>query len=321
MGTVKRSTAGLFAIAGLGAAAVAARGARKALQSGPDATDGVLVEADGDELVVESTDGARIAVRVAGPKDAGRTFVLAHCWTGDRRMWGPVARRLVADGHRVVTWDHRGHGRSTTGSDGYTIEALAADCAAVLDHLDVHDVVLAGHSMGGMTAQAALATQPSVRPRVAALALVATSCGDDTLTGNPRADQFGLRFMAHPALYRTMARPGVGPQLVRGVFGRTPARDHLAATAQCFAATQPLAVQGFAAAMATMDLSPHLPGFDLPTVVVIGSRDTLTPMARSQKIVALVPRAELVVLPDAGHMLPIERPAELTEILEKLAAG
>ena len=86
-------------------------------------------------------------MHTAGPED-GPVVVLAHCWTGSQQVWAPVARRLVAAGCRVVRWDQRGHGRSRAGHKGHSIEGLADDLASVLDQLDLHDVVLAGHSMG-----------------------------------------------------------------------------------------------------------------------------------------------------------------------------
>ncbi|HEX7443487.1 MAG TPA: alpha/beta fold hydrolase, partial [Acidimicrobiales bacterium] len=69
---------------------------------------------DGERTTITTPDGAELAVTVAGP-DAGPTVVLSHCWTGDQRIWAPVARRLVDQGHRVVLYDQRGHGGSTIG--------------------------------------------------------------------------------------------------------------------------------------------------------------------------------------------------------------
>ena len=71
---------------------------------------------DGEHRRVATDDGVELAVTVAGPDDAP-TVVLSHCWTGSRAIWGPVAERLVADDHRVVLYDQRGHGESTHTTD------------------------------------------------------------------------------------------------------------------------------------------------------------------------------------------------------------
>ena len=73
--------------------------------------------ADGERVEVDTTDGARLVVDVAGPSD-GPTVVLAHCWGGDIANWAPVAAPLVESGHRVIRWYQRGHGPSTVGSTG-----------------------------------------------------------------------------------------------------------------------------------------------------------------------------------------------------------
>ncbi|HET8618358.1 MAG TPA: alpha/beta fold hydrolase, partial [Acidimicrobiales bacterium] len=73
----------------------------------------------GRALVVTTDDGARLAVTDAGDRitlGGPAPVVLAHCWTGSRAVWAPVARRLVAAGHRVVLYDQRGHGASTAGT-------------------------------------------------------------------------------------------------------------------------------------------------------------------------------------------------------------
>ncbi|MGV3759960.1 MAG: alpha/beta fold hydrolase, partial [Actinomycetota bacterium] len=130
----------------------------------------------GRELVVPTDDGAHLAVTVAGPDDAP-TVVLPHCWTGTRETWGAVARRLVLGGHRVVLYDQRGHGRSTA-PDGHVpaIDQLGHGLRAVIDATDSTDVLLAGHSMGGMTIQSYAREHPEHFARhVRGAVLVATA--------------------------------------------------------------------------------------------------------------------------------------------------
>ena len=151
---------GAVAVAGTAGAVAAIVRAERRWQAaddpcGPD----VLALPDGEQRKVETDDGAVLSVVVAGPPDAD-TVVLSHCWTGSRGVWAPVARRLLERGRRVVLYDQRGHGESTVGTEGCTIERIAADLRDVLAAVDVRDAVLVGHSMVGMTVQAFAAHHP-----------------------------------------------------------------------------------------------------------------------------------------------------------------
>src|SRR5581483_7680281 len=123
------------------AAGVVAAGRRWAAADDPDAATRLTVP-EGTEVRIPTPDGGEITATVARGSDAGgRTFVLVHGWTNDRRIWAPVARELLNRGHRVVLYDQRGHGSSKEGADGLTIDAIGSDMAAVLEHLDVRDAV------------------------------------------------------------------------------------------------------------------------------------------------------------------------------------
>src|SRR5436305_11221606 len=118
---MRRSTKLLL---GAGGAAMAAAGATAAATAAAarwaranDPTEGnPLGVPDGEEIIVPTRDGAELStILIGGRGRRAATFVLSHCWTGDRRVWGPVAQRLADEGHRVVLYDQRGHGRSTVG--------------------------------------------------------------------------------------------------------------------------------------------------------------------------------------------------------------
>jgi non-heme chloroperoxidase len=275
-----------------------------------DPTEGEpLCLPDGDDVEVTTADGATIVARVAGHPD-GPVTVMVHGWTNDRRVWGPVAKRLVAKGHRVVLYDQRGHGASTVGADGLVLDALGADLRAVLEQLDVRDAVVAGHSMGGMAAQAFAIGYPDVvDDRVAALVLVASAC-DGAARGDLRTALADFAIADLPLRLAPIA-----PFFVRYTVGRHPHLGHLAAQAQLFTATPPAIRRQLRAAMRAMDLTPHLADLTVRTRIVAGRRDQLLAVARSERIAELIPGAELTVMDDHGHMLPWEAPDELAEVL------
>jgi pimeloyl-ACP methyl ester carboxylesterase len=307
---VRRRTAvaaGLAAV-GAGAAAVVAARRRRAVDDAIPALEG------GTETTVVTTDGAALHVHVAGPEEPDRpTVVLSHCWTGNMDTWAPVAARLVEDGYRVVRYDHRGHGRSTAPEAEVDVSRLGADLCEVLEAVDARDAVLAGHSMGGMTAMAFAVDHPDVaRERLRALVLVATSSG--ALARVPMSARVAPAVVASPVVERVLgSRPG--HVLVRGVHGRHAGRAALLASRDAFVATAATVRASHLRALLGMDLRDRIRSIGLPTTVVVGSRDLMTPPSHARAIAAAIPGARLVVVKGAGHMLPYEATAEVADAI------
>ncbi len=263
----------------------------------------------GERTVVETDDGAGLATTVAGE---GPPVVLAHCWTGGREVWAPVAHRLIARGHRVVLYDQRGHGSSTVGEAGFSIERLGTDLRCVLEHLDVVDAVLAGHSMGGMAVQSLVAHHPDVvDDRARALVLVSTAAAG--LSRGP-ADAGATRLVASRWVERLLASR-VGHALVRGTVGAEVRKRHLELTRDLFVACPPDTRAGCLGAMQVMDLREGVARAGVPVTVLVGTRDRLTPPGHAEELATAVPAAELTTVDDLGHMLPLEAPDEVAEVI------
>jgi non-heme chloroperoxidase len=300
------------------AAGVVVAGRRWAAADDPDAETRLIVP-EGREVRVPTDDGGEISVTVAGDADGQRrTFVLVHGWTNDRRIWAPVARLLLDRGHKVALYDQRAHGASRAGSDGLTIEALGADMRAVLEHLDASDAVVAGHSMGGMAAQAFAIEHPDVlAERVDAVALVSTASADLAMTGV--VHKFAPRVLGSNWVGRLVSHERIGPFFVRGTLGRKASRTNLRVMQDTFAATDPSARAGFYEAIAAMDLSEGLADVNIPVLVISGTRDGLVAHKNSRRLADLIEGARFEAVPDAGHMLPLETPDALADLLEDLA--
>lgn len=289
-----------------------------------------------------------ITVRVArsGTARPGEpTLVLAHGWSQDLRTWD----RVVADLRRagvtapILRYDHRGHGGSESpGAGGATIGRAADDLAAILtDHVD-GPVVLAGHSMGGMTLMALAERHPDlVRERVRGAGFVATASDDmaDMTLGVPgrrgafiaRGEHVVMPWLASVGNRAPLHRAdpeGSGPRrrsstlapLVKAlVFGKHARRaDVLSVAEQTFAA-DPVAVAAFRASIAEHRRTSSLASMrGVPTVVLVGTRDRLCPPDHARTIAAALPDAELVVLPGAGHMITFERSQEVGAHLQGL---
>jgi pimeloyl-ACP methyl ester carboxylesterase len=306
----RRALAGGLTLAALGGLAAAGFARRRqepwSTDEDPCGPDGLLMP-DGRSFAVSTDDGAVLEAVVAGPAE-GATVVLPHCWTGNKEIWAAVARRLVADGRRVVLYDQRGHGKSTLGTGPMTTDRLGDDLLAVLDEVGGRDLVLAGHSMGGMTIQALASNHPEViRERVRGIALVATAC---RVWVPPLPAALFNPIMGEMA-DRQIARRGLGA--TRGSVGSRPQRAHVQATFDAFQATPGAVRTGFLSGMARMDHRRGIASIDVPVEIVVGTRDMLTPPARARELARLIPNAHLTVLPGRGHMLPLEAPAEVAE--------
>jgi non-heme chloroperoxidase len=264
----------------------------------------------GQEHRVTTDDGAELAVHVSGPV-SGPAVVLVHCWTGHRGFWGAVARRLVVDGHRVVLYDQRGHGTSTMGGERPSVERLGTDLRQVLEAFDVSDAVLAGHSMGGMAVQALAIEHPEVlTERARGIVLVATA---SRVVARPIPPAVANLLMGGSLARRPGSRAGLA--FIRPVVGRSPRLAHVTATRDAFEATSAEVRAGFLVAMSHMDLRDGLADVDLPVTVLVGSQDRLTPPRLARRLAGSIPGADLVVLPGAGHMLPLEEPDRVTQAI------
>jgi pimeloyl-ACP methyl ester carboxylesterase len=271
-----------------------------------------LVLPAGTTLVVPTDDGAELAVTDVG---TGPLVVLAHGWTEQREIWALVARRLLDAGCRVVLYDQRGHGSSTSGTDGFTIPRLAHDLEAVLTAVDARDAVLVGHSMGGMTIMSLALERPEVLAgRAKAVALVATA--PSSLGGSP-LDRHLPRLMASRR-FLSLFRGPLGPWLVRRTFGKVATAEHRRLTRDLFVACTPEARGDFLAAMGAMDLTAGLASIRVPTVVLVGTLDRLTPPEHADVMAAGIPGARLVRYEGRGHQLPLEAPDEVAQEIRNL---
>jgi pimeloyl-ACP methyl ester carboxylesterase len=283
---------------------------------------------------VPAADGVPLHVEIDGAADAPVTAVLAHGWTLDRRTWGPVARALASGSSpvRVVRYDHRGHGRSAAvDPESMTIEQLADDLAALLTAVAPDGpLVLGGHSMGGMTLMALAERHPELVERAAGIALVATACGglSEKPFGLPprRAELFRRVERRVYGTRRWAARSSLGsPRLLAPgmrwlLLGPDAGAEARRITTETVAACRPLTVSGFRPTLEAHEREAALAAFaSIPTVVLVGDRDRLTPVRAARRIAQALPSAAFTIFPEAGHMLPLERTSGVAERIGALA--
>ncbi|MFF0220637.1 alpha/beta fold hydrolase [Streptomyces sp. NPDC004629] len=269
------------------------------------------------------------------------TVVFSHgyCLSQDSWHFQRAALRGVV---RAVYWDQRSHGRSGRGMAQLrddvplSIDQLGRDLKAVIDAaVPEGPMVLVGHSMGGMTVMALAAQYPElIRDRVVAAALVGTS------SGRLGEVNFGLPLAGVNAVRRVL--PGVlkalGQQAALVEKGRRATADLFAGIIKRYSfASRDVdpAVERFAERMIESTpidvVAEFYPAFtdhdktealdyfkDMPVLVLAGVRDLITPSEHSEAIADLLPEAELVLVPDAGHLVMMEHPEVVTDRLADL---
>jgi pimeloyl-ACP methyl ester carboxylesterase len=314
-------------IAGLGMGAAAAVSglaygaerlvvARTRRRPDPDAGRHFVPPAD-EVRVLDSHDGGTISVLRRG---SGPPLVLCHGVTLSNRVWVKQLETLPEQGFTVYAVDSRGHGDSKSGTSGHSVANLARDLATVLEELDLRDAVLVGHSMGGIAVQALAAYHPEiVDARARGLVLLSTlarTMFSDARRLHRLVERHGD---ALPDFGTLMARRNLGFFLARMGFGSNPTPSHVELTRQmiesCDAETTRLATR----ALLGLDLVPDIARIDLPTLVIGGSADLITPPAESRRIARTIPGARLVMVEGGGHMLMLERTEEVDRLIVEFA--
>ena len=255
--------------------------------------------------------GLELAYDEAG---SGLPLLLVHGWPHDRTMWAGQLGGLATYA-RVIALDLRGAGGSTVRGP-YTIDQYADDLVAFLDSLGIARAVMCGLSMGGYIAFSMLRRH---RDRIRGLSLAdtrATADSDETRANRERSitviEQEGMTALASRQLQTSVGRSTLERQAP------------LAETVRRMMASVPPegAIGALRAMAARPDSTPLLRTIDLPTLVVGGAEDGITPPDVLREMAAAIPKSRIEILEQGGHLSPLERPAAfnhvVTEFLETL---
>ncbi len=337
----RKLVVGTAAALGTGAAAVAAGIAAYALSSPAEPANAKLIEDyDGphEDGVVVSGDGTRLHTRVWGPAD-GPIAVLIHGWTCNLTNFPRQVEHLVGRGYRVVAYDQRGHGESEPGAFSYSAPVLADDLHAVLEaHVPAgKKALLVGHSMGAITIMAWADKYTEEVAERAHHAVLVSTYAKEAVAGFAGAT---------PLAGLTRLAPRLTLKAGDAVLGANIAIRHnrlhtavIRYTALCgyasygavrytedMIATCPPDVRGeWGRILASLDVTEGLRKITVPTSVVVGQYDHLTPPADADVIAGELRVAgtldRFAVVRDAGHMLPLEQPEKLNALLDSILDG
>lgn len=308
--------AGAAAVAGL--AAYRARRRRAVVRAADRPPHALLAPPTVEPDVIDLTtdDGAHLNVRAYGDPDAD-PIVLSHGWTCNADYWIPQINAL-AGRYRVITYDQRGHGRSDLGTRTFGPDVLADDLAAVLEATVPagRKAVLAGHSMGGMSIIAWAGRHPDqVREKASGVLLAST--GTDSLLAEAALLPSRLGRVQEPVARRLLgaalplvASPVTTRALKYVALAPGSSTAEVAFCEKIVLGCTPRARGNWGTALSAFDIRDGLDHLTVPTTVLVGSADRLTPPVHARKLAETLKTCghleRLVVLDGIGHMSSVE---------------
>jgi len=244
-----------------------------------------------------AVDGAELAVEVRGE---GGPVLFVHGFPFDRTVWRHQLAALSR--WKRIAPDLRGAGESTAPPDGYTIARYADDLVAVLDALGVRQAVVCGLSLGGYIAFELLRRHAD---RVRAVVLCGTRPQPDADDARRTRDELA-------SLAADRGTAAVGERLLSRLLASATLVEQPEVVEQYREMTRRMSVPGMAGALRAMrdrpDSTPLLSKIRVPTLVVVGSEDQVSPPAVAEAMADAIPGARLVVISAAGHLAPLEQP-------------
>lgn len=262
-------------------------------------------------------DGGHVAYQLSGTSHGGTPILLVRPLGGTAELWGAFRAALAAV-HPVISYDHRGSGRSSAPPAVVTTAALARDAVGLLDHLDVARAHVVGVSLGGM---AATWLQRLAPERIATLCLASTAARGLELTNASMRRKL--------ALAGAFARPpgDVEVRLVDRTLSPQYRRRHPDEAARIRrqvrqAPSSPVTLLRLALAGVLHDARAGLEAIDVPVLVLAGQDDGLLGVGPPRQLAAAIPGATFDVVPEAGHALTIEQPtATAARVLRFVGGG
>ncbi len=235
-------------------------------------------------------------------RGSGPVVLLAHGFPFDHTTWQPQIDEL-SDVFRVIVPDLRGFGATAASDEVVTMEQMADDLAGLLDALGIDEPVhLGGLSMGGYIAWQFWRRHGD---RLRSLLLCDTRAAADT----PEAAAGRQKMAEHVLRFGTQ---GVAEMMLPKLFAQNTLqsrRELVESVQQVIARSNPRAIAAAQRGMAARpDLTAALGEINLPALVVVGEHDMISPPDEMRAIAAALPQAELLLVPDAGHLAPLERP-------------
>lgn len=235
-------------------------------------------------------------------KGTGSPIVFVHGWMEDYSMWNSQID-YFSKSHRVIAYDQRGHGRSDKPKKGYSVKTLSDDLYNFTQKLNVGKFTLVGHSMGGMTAMMFALDHPD---QVSKLILVSTSAKTAT------SMRVMLWFLIHALPYSIFADSSVDFK-----YYKPSKQIKNEAVDRALRTPKYAACESLREFCSNYDIQDKISNIKVPTLIIVGDKDTSTPVSMSRYLRKQIEFSKLAIVPDSKHMPMIERAEMVNEVINE----
>lgn len=270
----------------------------------------------GETIMLKLADGSEVRTVSAG---SGPTIVLAHGYASSIIEWNIIFNQLVEEGYHVITFDQIGHGQSTIGSNGISSESMSAAYIAVLEHYNVLDGVLVGHSMGGFLSIVTMLNNSELVSKRIKSAMIMASFAGDVLKNNAQ-NKLQIPLISSGLMDRIVSTDLLGYPFATTLMGDDPDTAMIDVFLRDFRNTNHKPLVPILKAFGSESYYDQLNVISIPCTIIVGTKDKTTPAFHTKDMATSIPNSKVVKLEGKGHFLNWEAAQEVIDEIKLLAA-
>lgn len=262
---------------------------------------------------VEMPDGTSIHTITSGK---GKTTILfAHGYGFNHLEWNILVERLTELEYQTIVFDQRGHGKSTIGQEGISSSAMASDYKHLVEHFNLENCILVGHSMGGFLSMKCLLDHPEIQHKnIKSCVLMATFAGD--VNKNNFQNRLQIPLIKSGLLQKLIQWKPIGTLFGKSLLGDTSTPDVIDWIITVFLEQDHSKLVPILQAFAEESYYDSLKNISIPCAVVIGDKDATTPPFHTDSIVKEIPNTKRIDIKGKGHCLNVEAPEEIIKAIQ-----
>ena len=255
---------------------------------------------EGKKEMVEMPDGTRIFTIVSG--SGNTTILLAHGYGFSHIEWNIIVERLNQLNYRTIVFDQRGHGQSTIGQGGISSSSMASDYKNLIEHFNLKDCILVGHSMGGFLSMKFLLDYPEMQhTNVKSCLLMATFAGE--INKNNLQNRLQIPLIKSGLLLKMIQWKPIGEQFGKSLIGENPDPELVRVIQEVFLQQDHSKLVPILKAFGDESYYDSLKNITIPCTIVIGDKDATTPQFHTDNIIKEIPNATRIDIVGKGHCL------------------
>lgn len=268
---------------------------------------------EGEVAFVEMPDGTRIHTIASG--SGPTTILLAHGYGFSNIEWNILVEQLTQLNYRTIVFDQRGHHQSTIGNDGISSASMASDYKHIIEHFNLEQCIIVGHSMGGFLTMKCLLDYPELQHKqVKSCVLMATFAGDVNKKNFQNRVQIPL--IKSGILQQLIKWKPIGNLFGKTLVGKNPDPEIIRVIPEVFLQTDHSKLVPILQAFAQESYYDRLKEITVPCAVVIGDKDATTPPFHTDDIVKNIPNTTRIDVKGKGHCLNVEAPEEIIKAIK-----